>query len=427
MPQAELQRVENICRTPDSFIDAVSAMRFGTNMAYFIGHGSIRARVMGYAAQRSDAVQLAQMKDFVRSAMENGFVGLSSGLIYPPSVYADTEELKELAAVAAEYDGRYTSHIRGEGDSVVGAVREAIEIGESTGCTVIISHLKVYGKQNVGKSKEICRMIEQANRRGKIKVYADQYPFIAGCTSLVSALPPAFATDGIPALIEKLHDEQWRQKITRAIERGEDGGHLLSYCGFDGCMVLTASESPQAVGKSIAQLAGQVGKSCYDTMYDLITANNGNVLMAYFGQNNEDMLHILSMPFIMGGTDTGHNVEVFGAETAGGAHPRGMSTFPRHIRLVRGKALFTPEQTVHKLTAMAAEAAGIDGIGRLLEGYNADLVVFDWDTIGETNDFLHPYRKNMGVDYVIVNGEVAVENGSYNGARAGKLLTKRRL
>lgn len=399
-------------------------MKLGTNMALFVGHGSVRGCVMGYSGTRPTKKQMEQMKALISQAMEFGCLGMSTGLIYPPSVYGDQEELTELCKVVARYGGTYTSHIRGEGDTVVEAVTEAIEIGENSGCDVVISHHKVCGKHNEGKSEITLNMIEEANARGKIVVRADQYPFLAGQSSLVAALPPVFATEGLESLVKRLSDPVFRAEVTDELRKSSVNS-LIKESGFDGALVLTAPAEPELVGKTIAEIALLRGMDAYETMYDILVKNNAAPSMAYFHICESDMLRILAKPYVMVGADAGHNVERFPRDTRCGAHPRAMSTFPKHLRLVREHKLFPLEQAIEKITAMPARAAHLDGVGLLLEGYHADICVFDWKTIGEANDFIYPYAKNKGISHVVVNGVIAVENGDYNGARAGRLLKVR--
>lgn len=424
LPAELVDAVSEATRDFDAFDGFMTKARLGPNIALFVGHGSVRGRVMGFSGARPSPEQMGEMKDWVRRAMEFGCVGMSSGLIYPPSVYGDQRELTELCSIVAQYGGVYASHIRGEGDTVVEAVSEAIAIGEDSGCDVIISHHKICGKHNEGKSETTLRLIEEANARGKIVVRADQYPFLAGQSALVAALPPGFATEGIPALVKRLSDPAFRAEVTAELKKPSTGS-LIKESGFDGALVLTAPAEPELVGKTIGEIARERGADEYEVMYDIIVKNSAAPSMAYSHICEPDMMRILAKPYVMAGADSGHNIARFARDARCGAHPRAMSTFPKHLRLVRENGLFPLEKAVERITAMPARAAHLADTGMLLEGYRADICVFDWNNVGETNDFIHPYAKNKGIGWVIVNGAIAVENGDYDGARPGKLLKRR--
>lgn len=423
-PDEAIEMVKQATASFSAFSAATQELRMGTNMAVYAPHGNIRALVMGYSPEKPTPEQMDRMKALLKEAMETGFIGLSTGLIYPPSVYADTEELTELCRVVAAYNGCYASHVRGECDTVVQAVAEAISIGENSGCDVVISHHKIGGIANAGLSKETLRLIAEANERGIIRVRADQYPFIAGQTSLTSALPERFAVNGVAKMIECLREPAFRQEVAEAIFANESQS-LLKFSGFDGCLILGAPKTQGAVGQTIAQIAKQRGADEMATVFALLTENNGDVDAAYFYQNEQDMLDILAAPFVMGGTDSGHNILQYDREQQSGAHPRAMSTFPKRLRLVREQNILPLEEEIRRICFLPAEMCKLDDIGLLLEGYHADICVFDWEQVCENNDYHHPFRKNTGIELVVVNGEVAVRNGDYTGMKAGRLICRR--
>lgn len=417
-PTEEMMRV---CDTFTSFSQYVDKMELGTNMAFLVGHGSVRARVMGHTDAEPTPEQLEQMKAIVDEAMSCGCVGMSTGLIYPPSIYGKTPELIELAKVVAKHGGVYTSHIRGEGDTLIEAVAEAIEIGEKAGCAVHISHHKVAGKKNRGKSVQTLRMIDEANARG-IRVTGDQYPYLAGCTGLISAMPPQYMTEGPDAFVKRITQRAFRDEVTAVLKAGLPGENLLRDCGFEGCLILGALTTPEYIGKTLADVAQMWNTDPYEAMYDLLVRNEGRMNMAFFQQNDEDMMRILAHPRITSGSDWWHEPVRHSADKLGGAHPRGMATLPRHLRLVRENNLMPVEKAIYRVTGMAAEICGVPGIGYLREGYDANICVFDWENLGETNDYLHPYAPNTGIRYVLVNGRLAVEDGVATGVKAGKRL-----
>jgi N-acyl-D-amino-acid deacylase len=426
MVPAELfEHVKSATQNFKCFEAVVSNTKMGTNMAFYVGHGNIRARVMGFSDAAPTIDQMSMMKSWIKEAMDCGFLGISTGLIYPPSIYGNQEELTELAREVALFDGSYASHIRGESDTVVEAVIEAIAIGEDSGCNVVISHHKIGGKQNAGKSKITLHLIEKANERGRIQIRADQYPFLAGHTSLIAALPPQFASEGTSVLIENLRDEGFRLKVTEKLKSKNMEQSLLRDSGFEGCLVLTAFKTPEIIGKNIVEIANERGIDPYNTVFDIIVENNGNVGMAYFYQNEEDMMNILKKPFVMVGADSGHNIQHYDELAVGGGHPRSMSTFTKYLRIIREGKIVSLEEAIRRITSLPAETAKLDNVGVLKEGYNADICIFDWNKISDTNDYLHPFRTNSGIEFVFVNGQVVVEKGNYNGVKAGRMLKKR--
>lgn len=416
--EAEMAKV---CDTFTSFCRYVDTMQLGTNMAFLAGQGNVRARVMGHTDAEPTPAQLEQMKAIMAEAMENGCVGMSTGLIYPPSIYAKKAELIELAKVVAQYGGVYTSHIRGEGDTLFEAVAEAIEIGETAGCPVHISHFKVSGKHNQGKSVQALRMVDEANARG-VRVTGDQYPYTAGCSGLISSMPPLYMTEGPAAFVEKLASRAFRDEVTGVLKVRMKGENFLLDCGFDGCLLLGAKNDASIIGKTLADVAAERANDPYETIYDLLVENEGVVNVAYFMQNNEDLMRIIAHPRITGGSDWWHEVRKYGADKLGGSHPRGMGTMTRHLKLVRENNLMPMEKAVYRLTGMAAEICGVPGIGYLREGYDANICVFDWEKVGDTCDYLHPFAPNTGIQWVFVNGKLAVEDGVATGVKAGKRL-----
>ena len=422
--EEEYNNILSMCNSFTKFSKYIETLKMGTNMAFFAGQGSIRAKVMGFSDEKPNDEQLNEMRAQVREAMENGFLGISTGLIYPPSIYASEDEIVELAKEVARYGGSYTSHIRCESDTVVEAVSEAIRIGEHSGCSVIISHHKIAGSKNEGKSSITLKLIEEANDRG-VYTRADQYPYLAGSTGLISALPPQFATEGKAVLVEKLKSNDFRKKVTKELMNDSVGEKLLAHSTFDGSLILVARETPEYVGKTLAEVASLRKADPYETIYDLIVENKGEVVMAYFVINESDMDAIIAHPMVMPGTDAAYNTEKADVDKAAGCHPRVTGTFSKHFRLIRERNLFSVEDAIYRATGMPAETAKIDGIGYLKEGYAADICILDWDNIKENCDYMHPYRRNEGFDYVIVNGQIAVKDNIATGVKAGKMLKMR--
>lgn len=421
----EWQAVRDFCDDFETFSRKVETMSLGTNMAFYASQGNIRGRVMGFRPDTPSEQEMQEMEKLMAQAMECGFLGFTTGLVYAPSVYAGTEELVRLARVAARYGGSYTSHIRGEGDTVVQSVEEAIEIGRRAGVPVIISHLKVLGKKNEGRSEEVLRVIEQANREG-VFVRADQYPFIAGSAPMVSQIPPKYLTGGVAALMEQLTDPALRERIRYSVfhETGEfESGFYQA--GYEGCLIAESAMTPQHVGKTLAQLGEEWGCDGLDAACRLLRENNGFVQGIYFSQNQSDMQRIIAHPYVMGGSDWSDYSEHFPRDKRVGGHPRGTGTFTRRIELVRDQGLLTPEQVIHSMTGLPAEVSGLEGIGVLREGARADLCVLDYDNVRCNADFDFPFRKNDGVETVLVGGAVAVRGGEATGVKNGAFLRRK--
>lgn len=424
VPEVVIEQALAVSRTPEQFMAHLATRALPTNMAFLLGHGSLRAEVCGFCADAPTPEQLTQMKALLARALDCGFFGLSSGLIYPPSVYAKTPELIALARVLGEKGGIYASHIRGEGDFCIPAVREAIEIGETAGCPVQISHHKVEGAANEGNSRVTLSLIAEANARG-VRTGYDQYPFIACSTSLISALPPVFMTDGEKEFLSRLCEQSFRAEITRMLcENDGSFDNILPIAGFDKWVIVKALHDPSLTGKSIAAVACERGCDPFDAVYDVLRENDGDVRMIYYTINESDMLNILAAPNTMAGTDGFHLRERPAPDDAPSCHPRLLATFPRHLRLTREHTSLTPEQAIRRITALPADHFGLKQRGYLREGYFADICVLDWDRVGETGDFLHPFRPNTGIEYVLINGVTALRHGRTTGAFGGVLLQK---
>jgi len=421
----ELERRIVISRTPESFMKEAAGVGFGTNKAFFIGHNALRSEAMGFSGTRPDRVQMEKMKSRIREAMDAGYLGYSSGLAYAPSAYGDTEELTELAGELTPYHGIYASHIRSEGEQCLEAVREAISVGENSGCDVLISHLKICGRQKEGLSKQILEEIDNAEKRG-VTVWADQYPYTAGSAPLNSQIPPRFMEGGIGAFLERIAQPEIRQEILDAIFHDSKSFESGIYtAGFEGSLIVSASKTPQHVNRTLAQIAAEEGKEPIDAMCDLLLANNGIVQGIYFNQNPTDLLRIMGHKRVFCGSDWSEYPDLKkDPEQEGGGHPRATATTVRRLELVRDFRLRTMEESVKNLSYDTARAMHLGNIGLVREGWNADINVLAYDRLHANADYAHPFRKNTGIIHVIVNGQIAVKDGNSLGVRAGKLIRR---
>lgn len=427
LPREEFERITELAATPETFMEAAEKASIGANMAFFMGHNSIRGSVMGYDPAEPTQVQMKAMQAYIERAMACGYMGYSTGLIYAPSVYAKTEELVALARVMKPYGGIYASHIRGEGNDVVNAVAEAIRIGEEAGVQVQISHLKVIGLHNEGTSEKLLRMIEDANARG-VTVYADQYPYNAGSAPLRSRIPPKYHVGGLQALLERMKDPQMRKKMDHSIFHETDEFESCIYsAGYDGSLIASLPKNPELVGKTIGELAKQTGEQPIDVLCRLLVENDGVAQGIYFNQSASDMMRIMASPWVFGGSDSSNYPDArYDPETFGGRHLRGTTTMVRRLELQRDFHLCSMEEAIHRITGGPAQALRLEGQGLLKEGADASITVLDYENLHARASYQYPYRENEGIHYVLVNGTVAVRNGRCTGSRAGKLLRKGR-
>ena len=404
------------------FKSYVNSKGLPVDMATLVGHGTLRAAIVGYADRAVTTYELEQMKALLEEALQNGAIGLSSGLIYPPGVYANTYELIELCKVVAQYGGIYVSHIRNEADFLIEAVNEAIEIGEKSGCKVQISHHKAAGKKNHGKVIKTLNLMEAARRRGVI-ISCDAYPYTAGSSSLVTLLPPWAHEGGKEKILERLKDAE-----TRAIMREEVGSpdtpweNMGMNAGWAGILICNLGKNKQYEGLNIEELGQEVGKHPIDALFDLLIDENGNGQMACFAAKDEDNHYVYKHRLTVVGSDSSNDYFEVG-ENSGKPHPRTFGTFPRVIgHYSRELKLFPVETAVYKMTGLAAGIYNLEDRGVLAEGLLADIVIFDYDTIIDKATYKNPHQPPEGIKYVIKSGEIVVKDDVYNQSLLGKML-----
>ena len=424
IPPEKLAAFEEKTRTPADFMKAAEQAPLATNVAYFIGHSPIRGKEVGFTDAPATPEQMKRMQAHVRNAMEAGFLGVSTGLVYAPSVYAQTEELIELMKAAAPYGGMYVSHIRGEGNSCLQSVKEAIRIGEESGCSVFISHIKVMGKRNEGLSEQLLQEIDAANARGVV-TYADQYPYTAASAPLSSQIPAKYLLGGKDVWMERIKSPEVRKQIVYSIfnevEEFESG---IYHSGFEGALIITASKTPEWENKTLTEIAQMIGGEPVDALCEVLLANDGTAQGVYFNQNASDMIRMMAHPKVFCGSDTSDHNRVYDPETVGGGHPRSLGTMVRRLELVRDFRLRTMEESVKNLTWDTAQALNLPGQGLLKEGWDANVCVIDYDRLHATADYVHPKRHNEGIHYVLVNGGVALRKGKVLETRFGKVIKR---
>lgn len=413
-------------RTMGEYLDLLEQRGVSINVAALVGQGAVRNAVMGFAEGPADAEQLAAMQDLVREAMQAGAFGLSTGLIYTPSCYAETPEIVALTRVVAEHGGLYASHIRGENDTVLEAVAEAIDVGRQAGTPVQIAHLKAMGEHMWGTSVQILRLIEQARAEG-IDVTFDQYPYNASACGLSAVLPPWVHVGGNAALQRRLADPEVRQRLRRDILEGV--GNWVSIhkgVGWDRILITGCYYDHSLDGKSVAEIADIWGKDGFDTCFDLLMRADKRIDIVYFTIGDEDLDRIMQSPLMLVGSDSS-GVSIERATERGKPHPRTFGTFVRVLgHYVRERGTLGWAEAIRKMTSAPALRLGLRDRGLLLPGMKADVVVFDQAEVGDVATYTDPAQYAVGIQQVLVNGRVVVEHGQHTGVPAGEVLRHRR-
>lgn len=387
------------------------------NVATLVGHNSIRQSVMKSDKREPTPEELAQMQQRVEQAMKDGAVGFSTGLIYVPGSFAKTDEIIELARIACQHGGLYATHMRNEGNQVDEAIREALLIGEQAGCPVNISHFKISSKKRWGDSRVTTQMVADARRRGQ-QVTVDQYVYPASSTSLASILPDWVFDGGTEKAIERLKDPSTRAKIRQeTIAQIKQSG----FKDFSYAYVASYRPDPSLNGKNISQITKQVrGKTGVqeeaEQIMDMVIA--GGAGMVYHKMSEQDIEIILQQPFTMIASDAGVR-----EPGRGRPHPRGTGNNPRVLaKYVRERKLISLEDAIRKMTSLPAQTFGFWDRGIIREGFAADLVVFDPQTVADKATFDDPHQYPVGIEHVLVNGQLVIHQGQHTGARPGRIL-----
>jgi N-acyl-D-amino-acid deacylase len=397
----------------------IDSLKPSINVATLIGHNDVRKAVMGRANRQPTEDEMKRMEALVEQAMQDGAVGLSTGLIYIPGTYSKTDEIVRLAKVAARYKGVYASHMRDEGDSVVQAINEALLVGREAHIPVEISHFKLSGQQNWGRSKETVAMIKNAREQG-IEVTIDQYPYTASSTSLSTLLPDEILADGQDSIRARLQRTEVRRYITDYMLAKLKKRKLkhLSYA-------VVAYYKPDTLynGKSIEEinlLKGRKHKARVETETVMDMMMEGGASAVFHGMGDEDVKRIMQYPFNMFASDA--SIRIFGE---GVPHPRGYGTNARVLsKYVRDEKVISLEEAVRRMTSLPAQKFGLQDRGLLKEGLAADILIFNDKEVQDLSTYQQPHAYSRGFQYVIVNGQLVVENGQHLGVRSGVALRK---
>jgi len=417
-PQAEHSRLP--WRSFAQYFQLLEQHGVPLNVVHNVGAAQIRKIVIGDVDRAPSAEEMERMKQLVGQAMIDGASGLSTALIYPPGTYARTDELVEMAKVAAKYGGFYSTHMRNESSKVLDAIGEALEIGRRANIPVHIYHLKAAGEENWPLMRRAIDLIRQARADG-MDVTADIYPYIRNGLGLGSLIHPRHYAQGSQAFLATLSDPKVRQELRREIETTQDWENWYRHVGSDWDNVLVA-QMPEGgdkkfEGKSIAEIAKMSGKDQWNAFFDLV--QSGEVSVNPKSMNEEQKYLALRAEFISFCTDS----EPIDIAKATNAHPRAFGSFARVLaKYVREEKIITLEMAIRKMTSLPANRLKLYDRGRIAPGMAADLVIFDPNTIQDTATFTKPLSFPTGISYVLVNGKIAIDHGQPTGELAGKVL-----
>ncbi len=414
--------------TLDGYFRRLEKQGTPLNIGTYVGSAQVREAVIGDDDRAPTPAELDQMKSLVEQAMKDGALGLSSALIYPPNIYAKTDELIALARVASKYGGLYATHMRSEGASEMPALAEAIRIGREANLPVEIFHLKVSGKPRWGSMKNVVAAIQLARDSG-LDIAADMYPYTAGATALASALPPWAADGGVQKLLERLKDSAIRTRIKKDLTGDHPDWENLYYdCGGAAGVLISSVQNPelkQFEGKTVEDVAKSWKKSPEDTLMDFVLGDHAQTGAIYFMASEEDLRTGLSQPWTSIGLDAGE-MSLDGPLYEPHAHPRSMGSMPRFLgHYVRDEHLLSLEAAIRKITSLPAQREHLENRGLLRPGYFADIAIFDPATVIDHANFTKPDQLSVGIDYTIVNGQIEFDHGKLTGAAAGQVLRGR--
>ncbi|NLY44708.1 MAG: D-aminoacylase [Tissierella sp.] len=409
-------KVDWTWRSVADYLETIEQLDLGPNIAYLAPHGNIRMVSMGLDNRQPTEGEMKLMQDNLAKAIDEGAFGMSTGMIYPPCVYADSDEFVELGKVLHDKDAIFVTHQRSEADDILNSMEEILTIGEKSGCKVHFSHFKVCGKNNWDKFPKVLDRLDKAKEDG-MTVSFDQYPYVAGSTMMSVILPPWVHDGGTDKLLERLKDQDLREKMKEDIANGIPGwDNFVDFAGLEGIFVtfVGSDKNEDVVGISLIEVGQIKGKDPLDAIFDVILEEENIVGLVDFYGTEEHVKLIMSRPE--------HNVCTDGI-MGGKPHPRLYGAFPRILgKYVREENTFTLETAIHKMTGKSAEVLGLNDRGYLKEGLAADIVVFDPETVIDTADYTDPIQYPLGIDYVLVNGKILVNDGQPQPQKAGKVL-----
>ncbi|HEX6941079.1 MAG TPA: D-aminoacylase, partial [Longimicrobiales bacterium] len=411
--------------TLGEYLDHLVARGISTNVASFIGATTVRIHEIGYEDRPPTPQELERMQDLVRHAMEEGALGVGSSLIYAPAFYAGTDELVALAAAAGEYSGMYITHMRSEGNRLLEAVDEVIEIARRAGVPAEIYHLKAAGEPNWGKLGDVIAKIEAARAEG-LQITANMYTYTAGATGLDAAMPPWVQEGGHDAWVERLKDPAIRRRVAREMRTPTDAWENFYLAAGSPDRILLVGFKQDSLkyltGKSLAEVARMRGADPVETAMDLVIQDDSRVDAVYFLMSEENVERQIALPWMSFGSDAG-SLAPEGAFLGSNPHPRAYGNVARLLgKYVREEKVIPLEEAIRKLTSLPAENLKLRRRGRLARGFFADIVVFDPETIQDHATFDAPHQYATGVRHVFVNGVQVLRDGEHTGATPGRVV-----
>jgi len=407
----------------EEFCDLAQQQGLVNNMAPLVGQGTVRNAVMGFEQRKPDAREMSEMKHLVLQAMEQGAFGLSSGLIYPPGLFTEAGEMIELARIVQQFDGVYATHVRSETGNLIEAYKEAIDIGRITGVKIQISHHKACGKDNWGKVAQTLKLIEKARNSG-LDVTCDQYPYAAACTHLSAFLPPWVHEGGITHLLNRLRSPEFRSRLKDDIQNRNDWENGIKQVGWDRIMIsrVALASDKKYEGKTLQEFTALEQNDPYESLFELLFRNQADVRIFSFGVCEEDICQIMKHPSTMFGTDGGAVPD----QPSSRPHPRNYGVYPKILgEYVRQKKVLPLEEAIRKMTSFPAQKLGLRDRGLLREGNWADLVIFNPESINDTAGYRGDAWQPKGIQALLVNGELVLDNGRFTGRTPGRVLRHR--
>ena len=408
------------------YLDTLAQRGVSTNIASFVGCTTVRIHVIGYENREPTAGELEQMRGLVRSAMEEGALGVASALIYAPGFYAKSPELTELCKVAAAYGGMYISHLRSEGNRFLEAIDEFIQITQEANIASEIYHLKAAGEANWGKLSRAIEKIEAARSAG-LRITADMYTYTAGATGLDASMPPWVQEGGFNEWKKRLQNPSIRDQVRREMRTpSSEWENLLLAAGSAENVLLVSFKNENLrslTGMTLAEAARMRGTNVEDTAMDLVVEDDSRVGTVYFVMSEDNIARQIQLPWVSFGSDEASQ-KPEGVFIKHNAHPRAYGNFARLLgRYVREKKLISLQEAVRRLTSLPADNLKLSRRGRLIPGHYADIVVFDPETIIDHATYQQPHQYATGVTHVLVNGIPVLKDREHTGATPGRILS----
>jgi len=407
------------------YVEFLERRGISPNVASFIGAATPREYVIGHEDRPPTPTELDEMRSLVRAAMQEGALGVASSLMYPPGLFASTDELIALSEVAAEYDGMYISHMRDEGAHMIEAIDELLTIAREANIRAEIYHLKSSGQPNWHLFDEAITMIENAREEG-LEITADVYTYPAGGTGLNVTVPPWVQEGGFAASLERMSDPALRQQIIREMNTPSDEWENMFLMAGSPDNILMVGFKSEALrpltGKTVAEVAAMRGTSPEETILDLIIEDGSRISTIYFSQSKDIVRQVVALPWASFNTDAA-SLAPEGVFLNSNPHPRAYGSFARVLgKYVRDEKVLTLQEAVRKLAALPAQTLRIDKRGELKPGFFADVVVFDPDKIQDHATFIEPHQYSTGMVHVFVNGEQVLKDGEHTGATPGRFV-----